>query len=101
MPLDIFALRDRVVGEYRSYAESFVHIKDARLDEFVRKKLAEGRLWPDAASSSTPPTSSGQRSARGGVDRETAAARRPSGRRYRLLPLPLPRTLLLGCPTSL
>ncbi len=26
MPFDVFTLRDRVVGEYRDYVESFVHI---------------------------------------------------------------------------
>lgn len=54
MSVDIFQLRDRVVGEYRAYAESFVHILDGRLDEFVRRKLAEGRLWPDAVLQLNP-----------------------------------------------
>ena len=54
MGLDIFPLRERVVGEYRSYAESFVHILDQRLDRFVREKLAEGRLWPEAVLQLNP-----------------------------------------------
>lgn len=48
MSLDIFALRDRVVGEYRELVESFVHIREPRLGRFVREELAKGRLWPDA-----------------------------------------------------
>ena len=36
---DVFKLRDRVVGEYRDYVESFVHIYDQRIEEFVRDKL--------------------------------------------------------------
>ena len=30
MPFDVFALRDRVVDEYRSYVESFVPVLDPR-----------------------------------------------------------------------
>jgi len=41
-------LRDRVVGEYRDYFESFVHIDDPEIEKFVRKKLASGEPWPDA-----------------------------------------------------
>lgn len=54
MGLDIFRLRDRVVGEYRAYAESFVHILDDRLDRFVRERLAQGRLWPEAVLQLSP-----------------------------------------------
>lgn len=54
MPLDIFALRNRVVGEYRAYAESFVHILDSRLDRFVRDELAKGRLWPEGVLQLNP-----------------------------------------------
>ncbi len=48
MPLDVFALRNRVVQEYREYVESFVRVLDPRLEEFVRQRLAEGELWPEA-----------------------------------------------------
>lgn len=48
MAFDVFALRDRVVEEYREYFESFVNILDPRIEAFVRAKLAEGELWPDA-----------------------------------------------------
>jgi hypothetical protein len=54
MPFDVFALRDRVVGEYREYFESFVHIFDRRVEAFVRDKLAEGELWPDAVLQLNP-----------------------------------------------
>ena len=46
--MGVFGLRDRVVGEYRDYFESFVNILDERLGGFVREKLAEGELWPEA-----------------------------------------------------
>ena len=48
MPFDVFTLRDRVVDEYRDYVESFVHILDPAIDTFVRERLAEGELWPEA-----------------------------------------------------
>ncbi len=46
--MDAFALRDAVVGEYRDYVESFVHILDPRLDDFVQQQLTRGELWPEA-----------------------------------------------------
>ncbi len=53
MPFDVFKLREKVVDEYRQYVESFVHILDRRIDEFVRKELNRdegdgGVLWPHA-----------------------------------------------------
>jgi hypothetical protein len=50
MPFDVFRLRDHVVQEYRDYVESFVHVLDTRIDDFVRERLAEGEPWPDAVS---------------------------------------------------
>ncbi|MBI3969732.1 MAG: DEAD/DEAH box helicase [Chloroflexi bacterium] len=44
--MDVFALRERVVGEYREYFESFVNILDGRIDGFVRERLSDGELWP-------------------------------------------------------
>jgi hypothetical protein len=45
--LDIFQLRDAVVGDYRSYIESFLKIRDPRLQAFVHEELEQGELWPD------------------------------------------------------
>ena len=44
--MDVFELRERVVGEYRRYAESFVEIADDRIREGVAEALDGGRLWP-------------------------------------------------------
>ena len=52
--IDVFALRDRVVGEYRDYVESFINISDPSIDAFVRARLAEGELWPDAVLQLNP-----------------------------------------------
>jgi len=51
---DVFGLRDRVVEDYREYFESFVHIDDPRIEEYVRGKLAEGEPWPDAVLQLNP-----------------------------------------------
>jgi len=45
--VDVFALREALVGDYRRYAESFLTIRDPRVREHVRRELDEGLLWPD------------------------------------------------------
>ncbi len=45
--LDIFKLRDEVIGDYRNYIESFLEIRDRRVEEFVQKELDKGYLWKD------------------------------------------------------
>ncbi len=46
--MDAFALRDKVVSDYRRYIESFVRIRDDRVARFVEQQFASGVLWPDA-----------------------------------------------------
>ena len=46
--MDVFNLRETVVDEYKNYVESFVRIHDGRVDNFVRERLGEGQLWPEA-----------------------------------------------------
>jgi len=45
--MDVFALRDAVIGEYRDFATSFttIHADDIRAQ--VEAIYAEGRFWPD------------------------------------------------------
>jgi ATP-dependent helicase YprA (DUF1998 family)/very-short-patch-repair endonuclease len=45
--MDVFALRNHVVEDYKRYIESFVRIRDGNIDKFVRDKFASGALWPD------------------------------------------------------
>lgn len=45
--LDIFKLRDEVVGDYRRYIESFLKIRDLRVQQFVHEELERGYLWRD------------------------------------------------------
>ena len=45
--MDVFDLRQRVIGEYAAYLRSFFTIRDTRISELVDAALAEGHLWPD------------------------------------------------------
>ena len=57
--MDVFALRDQLVEDYRHYAESFLTIKDERVREHVERELDEGLLWPDPALQLNPAFESG------------------------------------------
>jgi ATP-dependent helicase YprA (DUF1998 family) len=46
--MDVFALREKVVSDYKQYIESFVRIRDERIDGFVQDELKKGALWPEA-----------------------------------------------------
>jgi ATP-dependent helicase YprA (DUF1998 family)/very-short-patch-repair endonuclease len=52
--MDVFALRDQLVKDYRHYAESFLTIKDDRIREYVARELDKGLLWPDPALQLNP-----------------------------------------------
>lgn len=54
MAFDVFGLRDHVVLEYREYVESFIHIRNQRIEHFVQDMLARGELWPDAVLQLNP-----------------------------------------------
>jgi hypothetical protein len=45
--MDVFGLRDRVIGDYSEYVQSFIRIKDDRIRAYVDEQLGRGRLWPD------------------------------------------------------
>lgn len=45
--MDVFSLRDSVVGEYRKFATSFTTIHAADIRQQVDAIYAEGRFWPD------------------------------------------------------
>jgi hypothetical protein len=64
--MDVFALRDSVVGEYRKFATSFttIHTNDIRQVEAV---YAQGRFWPDPLIQINP-------SYKGGTKLETLIA---------------------------
>jgi hypothetical protein len=45
--VDVFALRDEVVSDYRRYIESFLRIRDERIADFVAQRFDAGDLWPE------------------------------------------------------
>ena len=45
--MDVFSLRDGVVGEYRKFATSFTTIQAEDIQKQVEAIYAEGRFWPD------------------------------------------------------
>lgn len=45
--MNVFDLRDRLVGDYSSYTRSFINIKDARISSTVESALNAGAFWPE------------------------------------------------------
>jgi len=45
--LNVFNLRDQLIGDYSSYISSFTRIKDERINQYVEEQLQGGLLWPD------------------------------------------------------
>jgi hypothetical protein len=87
MAFDVFGLRNHVVREYREYVESFIHIRDQRIERFVGDMLAKGELWPDAVLQLNPAYESAARLADlvadGVIGKETARFFGPSIRLHR------------------
>ena len=46
--MDILNLYEKLKGSYKDYLESFVAIKDKRIEERVHEAIAKETLWPDA-----------------------------------------------------
>ena len=44
--MDVFRLRDDLVGAYREYATSFMQFRDDRVRDKVNEALDAGKLWP-------------------------------------------------------
>ena len=81
--MDVFALREKVVSDYRRYIESFVRINDERIDSFVKDQFETGALWPDAILQLNPAYEPGptldELAAQGGILKSTAEFFRGAG----------------------
>ncbi len=44
--MNVFAIRDRLIGDYADYVRSFIAIRDPRIREQVDREHEAGRLWP-------------------------------------------------------
>jgi hypothetical protein len=45
--MNVFDLRDRLVGDYASYTRSFIKIADTRISRTVESSLNAGAFWPE------------------------------------------------------
>jgi len=45
--MDVFDLRNRLIGDYARYTRSFIKIADPRIDAKVQTDLAAGAFWPE------------------------------------------------------
>ncbi len=45
--MDVFALRNRVIDDYREYITSFMSIRDERIQAEVDENIDNGLLWPE------------------------------------------------------
>ena len=45
--MHVFNLHKRLIDDYASYITSFIHIRDQRIEQFVKKVLTKGLLWPE------------------------------------------------------
>jgi ATP-dependent helicase YprA (DUF1998 family) len=57
--MDVFQVRDRLIGDYRDFTGSFVDIHDKRIREHVDDRMARGYQWPDPWLSLNPNFASG------------------------------------------
>jgi len=45
--VNVFGLRDRLVGDFAGYTRSFINIRDGRIGGVVERELGGGLLWPE------------------------------------------------------
>ena len=57
--MDVFRLRDSVIGDYQRFIQGFLHIRDKRIRDAVAEALAAGLLWPEPWLSLNPKFTSG------------------------------------------
>ena len=53
--MDVFGLRDALIGDYSDYVRGFMRLRDRRISEHVEQDIAAGRLWPDPSIGLNPP----------------------------------------------
>jgi ATP-dependent helicase YprA (DUF1998 family) len=57
--MNVFQFRQRLIDNYATYISSFIQIREPRIDQFVREKLAAGVLWPEPLIQLNPAFASG------------------------------------------
>ncbi len=59
--MDVFDLRESLIRDYNSYIQSFLHIKDRKIREYVDDMFERGDLWPEALIQLNPSFEQGSR----------------------------------------
>lgn len=44
--MEVFELRDTLIGDYSSYVSSFIKIQNNRINTYVEQSIQDGLLWP-------------------------------------------------------
>lgn len=57
--VNVFEIREQLVGEYRSFTSAFVAPRDGRIEAFIAERLDSGEQWPDPWLSLNPSFASG------------------------------------------
>jgi superfamily II DNA/RNA helicase len=52
--VDVFGIREQLIGDYCSFTSGFVDVRDRRIAEHVARELDEGAQWPDPWLSLNP-----------------------------------------------
>ncbi len=58
--MDVFELRNRLVGSYSSYVQSFITIKDDKVRAKVGEEFEAGVLWPEPLIQINPSFEAGE-----------------------------------------
>ena len=58
--MDVFNLRNTVIGDYSAYVRSFLTINDERIRRLVSKEMDGGFLWPDPLIQLNPSFEAGE-----------------------------------------
>lgn len=58
--MDVFTLRNSVIGDYGDYVRSFLTIRDARIGRLVEEEMEGGFLWPDPLIQLNPSFEAGE-----------------------------------------
>lgn len=52
--MDVFAVHEQLIEDYRSFTSGFVEVRDPRIRQHVGEQLDEGVQWPDPWLSLNP-----------------------------------------------
>jgi ATP-dependent helicase YprA (DUF1998 family) len=58
--VEVFDLRERLVGDYADYTRSFISIRDERIRDLVESELDSGLLWPEPIVQLNPSFEAGE-----------------------------------------